>query len=246
MNAMKKWVVAGLIGLSSVGVSMAAIILDSFNGANNTYDPVLVSGWDWDYAVNGGGVGANMGVYNPDPVTWVPGDYRGVYNTVAFNFANDTMTFSGTSGGALYYDYSAGGVGFIPSGLTGISFDWDVATFDGDLEVRLWGTGNLQYVYATLTQGQQTINFGDVIWRDDPMIPENVFALTPGMLANVFAFDFRWSGGTEGSTVWNEIVLNEQGVPEPETVWMMLAVLGSLAVTFRGQLSDLARRFVKS
>jgi hypothetical protein len=33
---------------------------------------------------------------------------------------------------------------------------------------------------------------------------------------------------------------------EPETVWMMLAVLGSLAVTFRGQLSDLARRFVKS
>ena len=35
-------------------------------------------------------------------------------------------------------------------------------------------------------------------------------------------------------------------VPEPETVWMILAVLGSLAVTFRGQLSDLASRFVKS
>jgi hypothetical protein len=262
MNAMKKWLVVGLIGLSSVGVSMATTtVFDDFSVNRTPEDPPAGN----------------------DIVWWGPfnADFVGVDDTrYGFNYGNGSegegmgFTFPpGTSGvrlnnfvtGDATLQEMAVGWNFYTkpehyvTGYQSMTVDFGDSSFGAGTTVWLyWGQFRTE-VTEFADQGSTTIDWTEAKWENwqTPAGQLSIDDFAAVELLNgihsygsYFFIYTEFNGINElGSYVAiDSFTLNgtEQGVPEPETVWMMLAVLGSLAVTFRGHLSDLARRFVKS
>lgn len=141
-----------------------------------------------------------------------------------------------------------GNYGALGSGLT-VKFDFnpqDVAPLaDGGLQFYFQSGGNTWYANGATTPlvtGNQTYRFNI----------GSASAWTPGIgnladwataFANVQEIGFTVNGPNSGASPQIYTFSNIElflSVPEPETLWMIVMVLASLGITFRGRLAEVA------
>lgn len=257
MNTMKKWLVVGLIGLSSAAVSLASPVVfntpENFvpdNGVGNfaTWDAQAGGPWtDWAgdqnaFQANGFTVANGSDLYYTG----------GMVMPNATTLGGWTLDLTGANPGNYYQDWT--GAKSITFDVTGAPLTYtylnlqtlhELSGFDNSPTLWQFSVGNgltmttdqfdpsLQHVVVDLSKG-----FGaNGIWTVD-------MATTLRYLYSMELYVENNNVGDGYSYITNFQVSDQAplGVPEPETVWMILAVLASLGVTFRRQLTSLVTR----
>ena len=210
-------------------------------GFVETWGSGLGTGGDWQYSVVGdggpyalGNVGSTLQLTLPD--TTVP---------LARVYAD-----GGSSGGAFSGDFYS-----LATGLTAASSNlvvsFNLASVDnsnpnpGAMVLYFVSSNGNRYVSSTiLTQPAVGSNelyhvyiSQDRWWNN---LNSGNFALDFGSVSQ-FGLQLLGSSDTTSHSYQldNFGLTSEFQVPEPETIWMMVMVLGSLAITFRGRLTDI-------
>lgn len=139
-------------------------------------------------------------------------------------------------------DYSAAGIDGGPAPTT-IKFNFTALNYSEapvTLGVYFVTTGGNKWLYSLATPG-----YGPFDVRIDTYagwVSQGPFGLDGTQflsdITDIYTIGLYFQGGAGGGTFYADDF--EIGVPEPETVWMILAVLLSLGVTFRSQLAGMA------
>ena len=230
----------------SITVAVMAMAVSSWGtpvlGWVETWDAGLGTGGNWDYAVLGDGApyslansGQTLQLTMPD--TTVP---------YASMFANAT-----SSGGKFSGDYYSIATALLAAS-SNLIVQFDLQTInnynnnDGAMVLYFLGNGN-EYVYAgSLTQPSPGVLTAyelaigsSAVWNN---LNNGTFSAD---FANVTEFGFKFVGSSDTAAhpiqLDNLTLIQGYMVPEPETIWMLLAVVLSLAVTFRTRLSQVIR-----
>ena len=216
-------------------------------GYVETFDSNLGTGGDWNYEVVGDGSGYDLA--------------NGGNGTLQLTLPNTgtpaARMYAGTASSSGYFtgDYAAlaSSMALASSNLL-VSFTLtSLDNFNnnsGSMQLYFVGGGNtyiLNYDFAqpapsspvTYTAMLSSALLGaEGLWNN----------LDGGVFANDFAdvtqFGLQLVGSADNDIhryqLDNFQLLGQAVVPEPETVWMMLIVLASLGMTFRGRLADVA------
>lgn len=139
-------------------------------------------------------------------------------------------------------NYSAAGIGGGPAPTT-IKFNFTTLNYsEAPLELGVYFVtdGGNKWLYSLATPG-----YGPFDVRIDTYagwVSQGPFGLDGTQflldITDIYTIGLYFQGGAGGGTFYADDF--EIGVPEPETVWMILAVLLSLGVTFRSQLAGMA------
>lgn len=269
MNTMKKWVVAGLVGLFSVGVAWAVPDLDlnvekwADNDSGDGHDvhfsvaypgtmeftdySVSDGGQSTAYAARGGSSGGNRtGTVTIDGSSASLSYLKSTGLPTASAVMDFLLHYGFSDGQVLMSDYSGITINFadaLPSGLVLNDYYLSVVYWNSAINE---GLGDYQQAsYSFMVNGHDagsfTLDWTSPNWDGGALpVADITFLANIEISLNIL----RGTVGTTFTETFNSITLDGvQGVPEPETVWMIVAVLASLGMTFRRQLTSL---FVKA
>jgi len=167
-------------------------------------------------------------------LTLVGGGGQPTYGTVttadsAFN-GNYTTLGSGTT---ITFDLKPDTGSQVASGLS-LYFTTPSDTWRYDFsQSGVNQLGQTQHFHVNMA------TFNPLLWYSDTL--GNTATLTDFTTAQIAmsSIGIEIIGATSGTDIYKfDNFKIENQVPEPETVWMMIAVLASLAVTFRGRIKD--------
>jgi hypothetical protein len=146
-----------------------------------------------------------------------------------------------TTDGAWGGDYSYTGIGGGPWQTT-IEFNFTTPN-NSEAPVALGvyfvsGVNTWMYSYVTPGYGKfdaSIATYAGWVSQSNPLLGESDFLVDITSIDTIGLY-------VQGTSAGNTYYLDDFGiaVPEPETVWMILAVLLSLGVTFRSQLAGMA------
>jgi len=234
MTTMRRYgiLAAGVVALSSAlcyGTPSLGTVEDFSGGA---------SGWNLDNNGNGGvsltGVGGALQLSFPNSVM----------DLSAIAYADN-----GSSSGHFVGDYVAANVGLVNFSITSLTTPPSyLAVYLQGGDGQMW----LNYVTAPTGLGLQTyaVAIGQPSdWIQTGTIVDDGSALAfSSGLHNVLRLGFYAENGTASGTQlfnFDDVSLNMLPVPEPETIWLLLAAVASLGITFRSKVGDAARSLVK-
>jgi hypothetical protein len=196
------------------------------------------------------------------PLTWADNSTSLSVNQGVGYLELTVVNGSQPGGGAAFTTSSdfTGSYAGLPPG-TEIQFDFTTFGANGPSGLSLYfqTTGGQEWYYSfegTLPVGPGTMSYSAIInqystgWFNE-VLPLNQQAAAFGSaIGDISQIGIYVTGVTLNGTDIYGLDNFSIVVPEPETVWMILAVALSLGMTFRGRLSDLAgqmkSRFVKA